>query len=529
MTHTLKKIFAVLVLAIFGSTILHNCEPDPDSLGEQLFAKDAVDGEETLYNLIAYNISNNDSIRSDASRLVGDQNTSGIFSTYGVLGAFTENEFGGQKASYVTQLRMPDSFDFGGSNVKVDSVVLVMKAPDYITDSVKAPGAYDKADFPVGTENVAVSIDKKTYPVRKYGKIGGSYNSMTVNVNEVTTFMDPNIQALTRSNADISTDKLLGSAVFDGTVSTISITKKSDNSSVFTSSNDFRMRLDKDYFQTKIADKAGQPELQNAANFIRYFRGLRISVNETDKYLFQFSPNDMQMIMYYKYDKTDNGTVTRPQATLNFNLGAGNVHLGQYAYNRSQTFNTVLAGINTTDGDSRLYVQGMGGPSIGVKIPQETIDKLKALYQDKKAGIVSARIRMYVDTGKTWNNKHSVYTDRKFTLLPVDNSTGVNTISDFTKDFLAGSPIYTVNQDPLYYDFVVTRTIKDIVENAQTNKLLLINLGSFIKSQSTGGYFGAKFSTRAFDMNRAVLIGSDKNSDNRIQLRVTYGTKKITQ
>lgn len=441
MTHTLKRTFAVLMLAIFGSAILYNCEPDPDSLGEQLFNKDAAQGNEKLYNLIAYNINNNDSIRSDASRLISVLNTQGGSTSIGVLGAFTEKQFGMQKASYITQMRMPvDNFDFNGPKAKVDSVVLVLRTPAntsddtyYISDSIKAPGAYDVNDFPVGDEKVAVSIEKKTYPVRKYGKIGGS---MKINVNEITTFIDPSDKAFTRSNVNVGTGALLGSAVFDGKVSTVTVTKKSDNSNVFTGNLGFRMKLDKDFFQTRIVDKKGQPELQDASNFIRYFKGLRISVDETDKYLFQFSANDMELIMYYKYDKTDtNGTVTRPQTTLKFNLGAGNAHIGQYEYNRiGSGVSDALAASSDQNGDRRLFVQGMGGPSIGVKIPDTTIDSLKTLYKNDKAGIVGAKIRMYVDKSLTWPNKHSVDGDRKFTILPVDGKgkEGELTFSDFT-------------------------------------------------------------------------------------------------
>ncbi|WP_313093604.1 DUF4270 family protein [Chryseobacterium flavum] len=533
MTHNLKKTFAILLLAIFGSTILYNCEPDPDSLGEQLFINDGVNGNEVSYPIIAYNIDNHDSIRSDASRLISEQNAQGGFTTVGILGAFTENQFGEQKASYITQLRMnEDNFDFTGPNAKVDSVVLVIKSPNYITDSVKAPGAYDRDDYPVGNEKVAVSIDKKTYPVFKYGKIGGKYNSMTVNVHEVTTFLDANNNTFTRSNVNVDTGQLLGTSIFNGNVSTITVTKKSDNTTLFSSNNDFRMKLDKDYFQTKIVDKKGMPELQNTANFTRYFKGIRISVSETDRYLFQFLPDNMELIMYYKYDKTENGTVTRPQTSIKLRLGNGNVHIGQYAYKRIET--AAESAINTSnkvDGDPKLFVQGMGGPSVGVKIPSNVIKEVKKLYEKDKAGIVSAKIRIYVDP-LSWINKHSTIKDRQLTILQIDNDN--KNIPAFTSDLLTGFPLYKLNEEPVYYDFVVTKTMQEIISGKKDDgttinvneKEFLINLGSFVRNAGTGALFGAKYTTRAFDMNRMILIGTDKQNANRIQLKVTYGTKK---
>lgn len=550
MTHNLKKTFAMLLLAIFGSALLYNCEPDPDSLGEQLFNGDATQGNEIAYPVIAYNYDNNDSIRSDASRLISGLNESGATTNVAVLGAFTESQFGMQRASYVTQLRMPvDNYDFNGANPKVDSVVLVVRPPantaanTYFfesSDSLKTK-TFEKSDFPVDGVATAVSIEKKTYPVRKYGKIAGS-KSMKINVHEVTTFLDANDDSFKRSNKTISTGELLGSGVFDGNISSTSITKKSDNSVVFTGNLGFRMKLSNtDFFQTHILDKKGKPELQDAANFIRYFKGIKISVDETDKYLYQFSPNDLQLIMYYKYDKTDNGTTTRPQTTLSFNLGGANAHLGLYEYSRSgSSVAAALAASNPTEGDERLFVQGMGGPSVVVKIKDETIAKLKDIFVKDKAGIVSAKIRIYLDPS-TWKNTGSTE-DRRFTLLT--NTLDANGKIDykklaFTSDLTNGLGLYYFKDkpEPGYYDFIVTKTVKDLVEGKKetvdgteqpiVNKPLVITAGTFA-ANATGTLLGVRNTTRAFDMNRIILTGVDKTNTNpkRIQLMVTYGTKK---
>ena len=545
MTHNLKKTFAMLLLAIFGSTILYNCEPDPDSLGEQLFNDDAAQGNEIAYPVIAYNYSNNDSIRSDAARLISGVNESGAASYVGVLGAFTESQFGMQRASYVTQLRMPvDNYDFNGANPKVDSVVLVVRPPANTTastyffesDSLKT-NTFEKSDFPVDGVATAVSIEKKTYPVRKYGKIGGASKSMKINVHEVTTFLDSNDDTFKRSNKSISTGELLGSGVFDGNINSISITKKSDNSVVFTGNLGFRMKLSNtNFFQTHILDKKGKPELQDASNFIRYFKGIKISVDETDKYLYQFSPNDLQLIMYYKYDKTDNGTTTRPQTNLVFNLGGSNAHIGLYEYSRTNSsVEKALAAINTSEGDEKLYVQGMGGPSVVMKIQDETIANLKKIYLEKKAGILSAKIRVYVDP-LSWKNTNSTE-DRRFSILT--NTLNSNGTIDFSKlaytsDLSTGLGLYNYNKDKDYYDIVVTKTIKDLVEDAKDsdgnfikNKPLIISAGTFA-ANATGTLLGVRNTTRAFDMNRVILTGIDKTNTNpkRIQLMVTYGTKK---
>lgn len=540
MTHTLKRTFAMILLAVFGSAILYNCEPDPDSLGQQLFDKDAAKGHEISYPIVAYNINNNDSIRSDALGMLA---TGG--SNVAVLGALKEGQFGMQKASYITQLRLPATFDFG-DKPEVDSVVLVIRTPAntaddtyYMADKVVAPGAYDKNDFPVGNEKIAVSIEKKTYPIFKYGKDGDAFKSMKINVNEVTSFLDASKKEFTYSTATgVTTGTLLGSGVFDGNVSSVTINKKSDNTNVFDGKLGFRINLDKTFFQQKILDQKGKPVLQDAANFTRYFNGIKLSVEENDGYLFQFSPNDMQIIMYYKSDATVNGTVTRSQSKLEFDLGNKNVHLGQYVYDRSGSELEKAKPFSQT-GDSRIFLQGMGGPSMGVKIPEDVINGLRDKFKNDKAGIVGARIRVYLDDN-TFVNAQSVVASRKFAItnLPYKDGKIDYTQFKFTADVNVGFPMYYYNakkgDTPEYYEFVVTKTLKNIVEGTDgtttlaSNDPLLINLGAFVKNPSNNGNpYGARYTTRANDMNRVVLIGSDPSNDkNRVKLVVTYSTAK---
>ncbi|WP_265131660.1 DUF4270 domain-containing protein [Chryseobacterium oranimense] len=541
MTHTVKRTFAILFMAVFGSAFLYNCEPEADSLGEQLFIDGAAEGNVSSYDLIAYNIDNHDSIRSDASRLVQQINTSGISSSRFVLGAFSEGQFGMQKASYLTQLRMStDNFSFG-TTPKVDSVVLVLR-PDVVADSVTTLPLKDESIL-VGTETVPVSTEIKTYPTSfeyKYGKTklgpGGTHTLMHINVDEITTFLDGNDVAFKRSNVVVGTGAALGSTVFNGTVTAKTITKKSDNSALFTSDAGIRIRLDKDFFQTKILDKNGKPELMDAANFTRYFKGIKLSVTDTDGYLLQISPESMEMIMYYTNEKNDNGTITRPQSTFKFLLtgGVGNARIGQYEYDRTgSAWAAARSSINEDDGDAKLYAQGMGGPSIAVKIPDATIASLKASYEKDKNAIMSAKIRIYTDAA-TWSNNYKRTTDNLMILPVVKDANGLLTSSGFLSDLTSGFGMiksYDLDKNPSYYDFTVTKTLKDIVEGApgtgvkSENKVLLINMGQFVPT-TAGSLGGYKFTTRAFATERGVYVGSDKTNANRIQLKITYGTKK---
>ncbi len=527
MIHTIKKTITAISMVVLGSILLYNCEPDADTLGEQLFLNGAAQGTEKSFPVIAYNINNNDTIRTDASKL-----------TYGVLGAFNESEFGMQKASYLTQVKLSTYDPDFGTNAAVDSVVLVIK-PRYASDSVTTNTVDDNYTYTTaadGTVNAKKVVN--TYPALKFGR---AKKSLTIRVHQVETFLKSASDTV-KSNQpyDISND--LGSKVFNGDVSSIAITKDDGGTALFTASAPgIRIPLDKNFFQTKIIAKKDQPELQDVSNFIRYFKGLRISVDESDGYLFQFSPNDMELIMYYKYDTTQN---TRAQSSYSFVLGSGNAHIGQYQYARTGSPLENFAGLgNTVTGDAKLYAQSMGGPSIGIKIPQSTIDDLKKLYQDDKAGIISAKIRIYVDP--TWNStKYAKPTE--FTLLrryvdPGNSSDPAKVRTNFTNDLLklAGAPGYTIfkaynlDKDKPYYDFVVTQSVKEMIEpgsKASTDKTetkyFKIDLGKFEPNSDGTTLAGYKFTSASYNTGRAVFIGTDNTAPKeKVQLWITYGTK----
>ncbi|WP_267403972.1 MULTISPECIES: DUF4270 family protein [unclassified Chryseobacterium] len=522
MTYTIKRTFAILFLAIFGSALLYNCEPDADSLGEQLFLGDAAQGKEIPFDLIGYNIDNLDSIQSDASKL-----------TSAVLGAFDETQFGMQKASYLTQVRLPSYAPDFGTNAKVDSVVLVIK-PTYASDSVTTTTNEDFV-YKDATGDIAAKKVVNTYPINKYGK---AKKTMTLKVHEVTQFLDGySDKVSSKKEYDYDSSNELGSKVLDGNVNLVTITKDSDASSIYTSSAaGIRVKLDSAFFQNKIIAKKGQTELSDVSNFIRYFKGLRISVAENDGYLMNFGPNDLELVMYYKNDKTENGTTTRPQTTYTFAVGSGNTHIGSYKYDRTGTpYDAAMKIINEGTGDRRLYTQGMGGASIGVKFSQSSIDSLKQMYKTNKAAIISAKIRIYTDK-QDWTNKY--YKPTSFTILQKVKD-GTTTTSTFTTDLtaIAGSNNfslyrgYDLDKNPSYYDFTVTRSLKDIVEDdavtydVYSKKYYRIDLGTFLQT-STGTLAGQQYSSRAYDRSRAVFIGSDASDKvNRIKVRVTYGTK----
>ena len=535
MINNIQKLFKITASLVIGSVILWSCEPDADQLGSQFF-QNGAQGTETPYPVIAYNVKNNDTIRTDAARLQS-----------ATLGAFTEPQFGMQKSSYVSQARLSSYAPDFGANPVLDSAVLVLK-PLYPTDSVTTTTVEDYI-YPVGT--VAAKKVVSTYPITKYGrtKIGGK-TLLNININEVNDFLASNTDKV-YSDRNVATGTLLGTKVFDGNINSVKITKDTDATTILERAVSLRIPLDTPFFQNKIITKGSTPELADAASFIRYFKGIKISVTENDGYLFNFDPNDVMINLYYKKDKVEGTTTTREDATFSLNLGSANTHFNQIKFERAGTPAAIaLATPNQITGDAKIYAQGMGGPGIGLRVPAETVAAIKKMYKDEKIGIISAKIRLYTDEA-TWSNnykKPDYFVVRQRDLNPPPGKSEYH-LDDYLTDMstLALTGVYNLvkaydldkNPEAAHYDIAITQTFKDIIEKENINHDLVINVGSYTQD-SSGSLLGAiysnlgaqNFNTRSYTPYRAVFVGTDPNLATGIalnkesaQLILTYGKK----
>lgn len=522
MVNRLKKIFNIASIAVVGSMMLWNCESDADMLGSQFFnGADAVD---STYALIAYNVSNQDSIRTDAAKLDS-----------ALIGAFTEGQFGMQKASYITQLRLSSYAPDLGTNAVLDSAVLVIK-PAYYSDSVTTTTTEDYTFNDDSNENVASKKVVNNYLVKKYGKteVSGAAASFNIKVHEVTDFLGASTDRV-YSNKAVNTSNLIGSKSFNGKITSVTVTKDSDDTELYNRDANLRIKMDSAFFQNKIIAKANSSELADAASFIRYFKGLKVSVDETDGYMIRFKPDSIDLKLYYKYDYDNDGTVERKSNVLAMSTGSANAHFSQIEFNRTGTpSQNALATIDTVNGDSKLYVQGAGGPGAGFKIPQTTIASLRSKYENDKIGIISAKIRVYTDPD-LWNNS---YTKPNYFVIRQKNSyaflNDISTLANSGNYYLVRT--YDLDKNPAYYDFGVTQTVKDIVENGDENEDLIINVGSYTYDSSTSALEGASYSdsqnynTRPYTPHRAVLVGTVLDPSNALyskgaKLLITYGQK----
>jgi hypothetical protein len=515
MIRNIQKLFNITATLVIGSLILWNCESDADQLGSQFF-QNGAQGTETSYPLIAFTVNNGDSIRTDAARI-----------QTATLGAFSELQFGLQKSSYITQVRLSQYAPDFGTNPVLDSAVLVIK-PLYASDSVTTTTDEDYI-YPDG--EIAAKKVISTYPVKKYGKT--KINDKTIfniKVHEVTDFLGGASDKVF-SDKIVATGALLGSKIFDGNISSVKITKDVDNSTLFERETSLRIPLDNTFFQTKIIGKGSTaPELSDVASFIRYFRGVKFSVEEEDGYIFFFDPTSVTITLYYKNDKVDGETTTREKQEFALNLGTGNMHFNSIFNGRSGTpSEEAMAVRDTIVGSPKIYAQGMGGPGIGLKVPNETIASIKERYKNEKIGIISARLRIFTDV-ETWNNKYE-----KPSYFVVSRKDLKTYLEDMT--VLAYTGVYNLvkafdlDKNPAYYDIGITQTFKNIIEKEAQSRQYIINVGNYTVD-ANGNLIGLQyptfsqnFNTRAYTPNRAVFVGTDPNNQKSAKLILTYGKK----
>ena len=487
----MNKIKSILSVFLFGGLMV-SCNSDSDDLGKNFFDGNSVAGNQVSYDLVTYNINNGDVVRADSYAL-----------QRATLGAFTEGQFGTQKSAYLTQVRLSQYAPNFGTNPVVDSVVLEIKPQ------------YDVTTKTVATTNVTHGGQAAKQTLTKYEavKYGNPAATINIDVHEITDDLGA-VGTERLSNSTVATSgSALGTKAFSGNVFAVGINKTSDNAALLTKEAGLRIPLNKNYFQTKIANKGGASELSNETNFINYFKGLKISVQENDGYLINFAPDEMTLTMYYTSGGKSN--------SFSFDLGSSNVHFSEISYTRSSTFNTVMANINSTSGDPLLYMQGMGGPGAGIKLNRAGISDLKRLYRDNGAAILSAKVRLYTDTN-TWNNS---YTKPVSFLVKKQGETDL--ITDL-KTMLSNSnyslvKAYSTSSNPAYYDIDITKTIKDIVEKEAVAKDLIINIGEYLTSN--GNLVREDYNNNVSSPYRAVFVGTDATNNNRPKLMVTYVTK----
>jgi len=596
-----KKIIQWIGLVAFTFILAISCENDNLEAGYDILGN-PMTGNKEWVDLVAYNIFNEkDSIRSDESVL-----------TNAVLGVYNDNVFGTSRADYVTQLRLSsNNFTFTDSinssnmpEATVDSAICIL-VPNYApSDTVSTKKIYTHLGSTTKYDNNTTDNVDTFRIVTKY-KLNGIYplsptsTSFPISINTVTNFLFSTADdftyapLLSKSNVSIGQQLSLNSSgnVGNYTVTPyIYTTKYADTkgntvSQIYTYSGSvrstknvaqtnaesvagYRIPLDKSFFQTNIINKQGSNDLIDDARFIRFINGIKITVDPstTQGFLINFNPSLSNQVirLYYSYTKKkSSGTITTGNTYFDLSLNsANNVKMGLYAHTRNGIYQSGTS-TNAILGNNRLYLQGMGGPKIAIKLDDAKLAEIRNNVSTKGWSIIDAKLRFNEVTADGYNldNPRAIhgylYDD---TAIPVAQDYKKYTIFQDFFDFrnkpafysneylnnTSSTSLFTNNSyydrtiDPKYYEISLTSTLKDIVEKNGTNNPIIVEMGNYeyvpLTSQTYGGLpyvynygtfnSGSKLVTKSenfYSPFRMVFYGNTETDiTKKLRLEITY-------
>lgn len=536
--------FVVAITVSATALLAFSCENDVNEIGSGIF--NGASSNVYYADVVSYN-TNNDSIRSDEQVLQS-----------GILGVYEEPVFGRVKVRFYSQARIGILNPDFGDNPKMDSVILNIPV-FYKTgeDDITIDTTY--VYLPEGQEpsDTATIRIKRTYKLDSI--YGNSDQPITLRVKEVSKYMQSqdsihysnpalaNCQGCDNINNIETFPEVLGTQQITKEIVTVQ-TKKLNDPETELPAVVYKIKLDKDYFEQKFIGNEGSSSMGDQASFIRnFFRGIEISVQEDQGFLFNFQPNStsFNLAMYYNYDKTnEEGEVENKSGVLPlfFNTywsssPGYNVQVNQFEHtNRSSQFVNAYTNPNTVEGDSRLYLSGMDGTKTIIKINQDELNEIRHHVENDGWAIVGAELNFSVDDSYGLKKPPYLYAWNNYTEDGKVKNKNFKDITSFYNrypTFVQFNPMYNYKDDDKKYTIRITDYIKEIVEKGivYEDAKIVLSLGNFLMIPTSsyseilnpGNPF---YSDRAFNPNRVVLHGNNsEQSDKKLRLKIYY-TKK---
>ena len=391
-----------------------------------------------------------------------------------LLGIYNNPLYGTTVGNVVTKL-MPSSYDpTFGENVVLDSVILTIPYFSTALETNENGDSTYELDSVFGSAPIKLSIYENNYFLRDFdpnSEIGtpqkyyanGSTGSDIISPTQLEGRFLMDTTDFVPSNLEI---KLLDSA---GTITRLTPS--------------LRLKMDNAFWQEKILDMEGEPELSNANNFNNYFRGIYFKTEaiglEGNAALMTFNNTNANITLYYTRDSTSEQGA-RVSSTFTFTFSDKTVN-----FLSDLDFQIPIG--DETQGDEKLYLKGAQGALAVIDLfkgtiqdPETGLDVPQLDYFRSKKGkwlINEANIVFYVDqtTVDGINEPDRIYLYNLEQGIPLvdyftdieDNLTPVNSkINHLGK-------LERVDDEPdgkgIRYKMKITRHINNILLNDSTN------------------------------------------------------------
>jgi hypothetical protein len=293
-----------------------------------------------------------------------------------LLGVYNDPIYGQTTASVVSQLRTNLIDPDFGDNVVLDSVVISVPYFSKATETTEEGETIYELDSVFGDSPMKLSIYESNYFLRDFDPTSSINDSQVYYSNQTT------------GNSPISDALLEGTLLYEKNSflpDERQIVLKNEDDEITGRSVpalriSFKANVPEDqdeieYWEQKIIEKSGQPELSNINNFNDYFRGIYFKAEATNgtgtMSLLNFANTNANITLYYTKDNTlSTGDPIQSTFVLNFTGNRVN-----FLSNDS-----VFTDGDENLGDEKLYLKGGEGSMAVVKLfDGENIDEDNAV------------------------------------------------------------------------------------------------------------------------------------------------------
>ena len=479
----LKYMLFVMFVAVFSS-----CDKDFNEIGSSIIGDDH-------YGLI----------KDDTNSLVAyNQNLGSVQSNnlpINSLGYYNNPFFGKTKASVVTQVELIGANPTFGTNPTVTKVELSLPYYSTLTNTDATTGDHTyELDSIYGSSKIKLSVYESKYylrdldaatgfeDVQKYYSGDGPNFDANKNPDRLNDDADSPSQndAFFFSNEELKTYKTV-----DGTQTVDTRTAPG-----------MRLNLRKSFFQDKIFNGSTAGKLINNNVFKEYFRGLYFkteansdSPDQGSLAMLDFKKGKITITYNVSVTATD-GTITTEEKTLILNLAGNTVNVFENEYSNEYVTN-ITSGINTAQGDSKLYLKGGAGsmavislfgetdirgfdtdgnPTSGPNGVSDELDDLRNPSNGQKLLVNEANLIFSIDSsaisGASEPNRIYLYDlNNKRPIIDYYTDISLNSIPKFNKAIHGGiiEKATTGNKRGYQYKIRLTNHIRNLINKDSTN------------------------------------------------------------
>ena len=491
------------MLFVMFVVIFSSCDKDFNEIGSSIIGDDH-------YGLI----------KDDTNSLVAyNQNLGSVQSNnlpVNSLGYYNNPFFGKTKASVVTQVELIGANPTFGTNPTVTKVELSLPYYSTLTNTDATTGDHTyELDSIYGSSKIKLNVYESKYylrdldaatgfeEVQKYYSGDGPNFDANKNPDRLNDDADSPSQndAFFFSNEELKTYKTV-----DGTQTVDTRTAPG-----------MRLNLRKSFFQDKIFNGSTAGKLINNNVFKEYFRGLYFkteansdSPEQGSLAMLDFKKGKITITYNVSVTATD-GTITTEEKTLILNLAGNTVNVFENDYSNEYVTN-ITSGINTAQGDSKLYLKGGAGSMAVISLFGET--DVRGFDTDGNPTSVPNGVSDELDDLRNPSNGQKLLINEANLIFSIDSS-AISGASEPNRIYL--------------YDLNNKRPIIDYYTDISLNSIPKFNKaihGGIIEKATTGNKRGYQYKIRLTNHIRNLI---NKDSTNiRLGLVVTEAIATVT-